>query len=434
MSPVTLACVADRYGLPLSTGSAVAGDAYIEGLDRLFALQTGAAERLTASAQHDEAFLAPHTALAFNWLMEGDVGAAHVALANGTDAAERGRPTDCELGRHAVVQAMGNGRLSEAAELGRAHLEANPRDALALFVTSVLLFLAGRSAENLALAENLASAYGDDWVFLGTRAFALHEVSRLDESESDARRALELRPDDASSVHSLAHVYYERGDHGRGREFLRGFLGGYDRLAPQHRHLWWHVALHELAEDSTEEVMKILASDLSPRAGPGRTLLSDASSLLWRLQIYTTTDDELPWEDLRPIAMKTAELPAVAFASAHAVLVLAALGERAQLDSMLDAATQLAAGGLPAQPDLLLAIADAATSTISHDWDAVVSQLRPVMSDIWRLGGSRAQREVFEDTLIVGCLRSGRREEAHDLLRARLARRPSRRDSVWLTN
>jgi hypothetical protein len=178
--------------------------------------------------------------------------------------------------------------------------------------------------------------------------------------------------------------------------------------------------------------MHIFASELSPRAGPGRTLLSDAASLLWRLQIYAPTDDQLPWEDLRPIAMKTAELPAVAFASAHAVLVLAALGERARLDSMVGAATQLAAGGLPAQPELLLALADAATATMSRDWDAVVSGLRPVAGDIWRLGGSRAQREVFEDTLLVGYLHSGQRDEAHELLRSRLARRPSRRDAAWL--
>jgi hypothetical protein len=111
--------------------------------------------------------------------------------------------------------------------------------------------------------------------------------------------------------------------------------------------------------------MRIFASDLSPRAGTSRTLLCDASSLLWRLQIYGSMDDELPWQDLRPIAMRTAELPAVAFASAHAVLVLAALGERAELDSMLDTAIQLDAGGPPAQPDLLRAIADAATAAIS---------------------------------------------------------------------
>ena len=53
----------------------------------------------------------------------------------------------------------------------------------------------------------------------------------------------------------------------------------------------------------------------------------------------------------------------------------------------------------------------------------IACPLRPELGDIWRLGGSSAQCEVFEDALLVGYLDSGQREEAHSLLRARLADR-----------
>jgi hypothetical protein len=45
-----------------------------------------------------------------------------------------------------------------------------------------------------------------------------------------------------------------------------------------------------------------------------------------------------------------------------------------------------------------------------------------------RVGGSHAQRDVFEDTLLEAYLRSGRHEAAGRLFDERLGRRPSGRD------
>ena len=58
--------------------------------------------------------------------------------------------------------------------------------------------------------------------------------------------------------------------------------------------------------------------------------------------------------------------------------------------------------------------------------------LETALLDLPRIGGSHAQREVFEDSLIVAYLRSGQSAKAAPLLRARLGRRPSTRDKAWL--
>ena len=54
------------------------------------------------------------------------------------------------------------------------------------------------------------------------------------------------------------------------------------------------------------------------------------------------------------------------------------------------------------------------------------------LADLPRIGGSHAQREVFEDSLIVAYLGSDQPAKAAALLRSRLARRPSVRDRGWL--
>jgi hypothetical protein len=66
------------------------------------------------------------------------------------------------------------------------------------------------------------------------------------------------------------------------------------------------------------------------------------------------------------------------------------------------------------------------------DYAEAVERLGGVLPELTRIGGSHDQREVFEDTYIVACLRAGERAKAADRLKARLARRPSARDKRWL--
>jgi hypothetical protein len=51
--------------------------------------------------------------------------------------------------------------------------------------------------------------------------------------------------------------------------------------------------------------------------------------------------------------------------------------------------------------------------------------------EVARIGGSGAQREVVEDTLLVALIRSGEAAKARALLDERLHRRPSPRDTLW---
>jgi hypothetical protein len=58
--------------------------------------------------------------------------------------------------------------------------------------------------------------------------------------------------------------------------------------------------------------------------------------------------------------------------------------------------------------------------------------LEPLSVEIVRIGGTNAQREVFEDTLVEAYLRAGEFDRAESLLRRRPNSRASARDLVWL--
>jgi hypothetical protein len=66
------------------------------------------------------------------------------------------------------------------------------------------------------------------------------------------------------------------------------------------------------------------------------------------------------------------------------------------------------------------------------DYVRAAERLGAALPELARLGGSHAQREVFEDTYIAACLRAGRQDQAAERLSARLERRPSARDRDWL--
>ena len=52
--------------------------------------------------------------------------------------------------------------------------------------------------------------------------------------------------------------------------------------------------------------------------------------------------------------------------------------------------------------------------------------------DLARIGGSHAQREVFEDTLLEAYIRAEQFENAEAMLTERLNRRASVRDEFWM--
>ena len=58
--------------------------------------------------------------------------------------------------------------------------------------------------------------------------------------------------------------------------------------------------------------------------------------------------------------------------------------------------------------------------------------MEPVYPQLTRVGGSHAQRLVFEDTLLEAYLRAEEFDKATDMLRERLSRRESPRELYWL--
>ena len=178
------------------------------------------------------------------------------------------------------------------------------------------------------------------------------------------------------------------------------------------------------------------------------------SRTTWRRSICCCRHGSAPrhgWTARSPIRARTGthrERSAVAASRAHArryflhaglvfADLLAALAEAGTGDddgllSRIAGLQSLARDGrLP--PGEVAPALRAGAAALGRGDDAEAAQiLEPALSDLARIGGSHAQREIFEYSLIVAYMRSGQSAKAAPLLRSRLGRRPSARDKAWL--
>ncbi len=418
----------DPYGLPISADPA-AGARYVDALGRILRVQSGA-EALTADAvRADPGFALGHAVLALlgtEWGADVDVLAElDRAEASGSRADERER----RFVEVAAQRVRAPGPESAAALLS--YIGSYPEDALAVSLAVPTIAFGGATeipSEAWALVEGLAPAYRGDWWYLGMLAFIRQEQDRFAEAGELAARALALEPAAGHAVHAKAHVHYETGDHRAGLAWLDRWIATCGARASHRAHFSWHAALHELALGDDAAVAARYAAQLAPPAVTGVRALVDSASLLWRARAVGA---QLPGADvgavravLRTVPESLLCEPATPFVALHAAVALAAVDDCRGLSRLRRWAVSRTT---PVFTDTVAPLADALCDLLHGDPDRATDGLL-ALPGVGRLGGSAAQREVVEDTLLYCATQAGRFELASQVLTARLARRDAPRD------
>jgi hypothetical protein len=432
----------DRFGYPLTTASEEAAEHYRRAVDFMLTANFGATDALDAALRADPDFALAHIAKA-RWLqvyMRGPEAQAEIAAARTL----RDRLTPREA-RHVEIIALAlEGAGPRALALLDEHLVDYPRDELPLFLALGAFGLLGFSGRRdhceaeLAMLKGLAPHWGDDWFFLTFLGW-----TRIESGEdvgggiAEVERSLSLNPRNAWGAHALAHGYHEAGDSQAGAKFVEGWLPQYDRRSQLHGHLSWHQALFELLRDNVARAHEIYADAirLSVTHAPQVIKLSDPAAFLWRCQIYSEgTPAREDWHEVAEFAGKTFPRAAVHFADLHAVLADAAIGNTvAAQQRIAEMRERLSSGRLP-HGEVVPVLGEGIVAFVREDYAAAADLIGPILPEVVRVGGSHAQRELFEDTYIVACLRAGRDGVAREQLADRLARRPSARDQRWLAS
>ena len=430
----------DRYGLLLTTASLRAVNAYVEGVDRLLSAQPGADRCFQMAIGADPNFALAHVALARTQQLRLQPIEAR-ATASRPRALLRG-VTDGERGHVEAIARAIDGDAAGALAAVKAHCADVPRDALVLqlnFGAFGLISFAGRrehDEEMYDFSRPFVGEYDDDWWFRFAWAWAHTESGRLAEGRRLMEQAFALNPRNANAVHGLAHVFYEQGDAAGGVRFVSGWLPGYDRSASLHCHLNWHVALSELVRDDVARARAAFEAGIRSRVAtlaPATNVLTDGVSLLWRLLLDGEVVHPDEWKEIATFAEERFPATAPHFHELHCLMAWAAGGDvgRENERRLATLRERVAKSALP--PGAVVpALGEGFAMFLRGDYAAAARTIEPFVDDISRCGGSHAQQDVWEETLIAARIRAGEPEKARRALEQRLARRPSLRAKRWL--
>ena len=428
----------DRYGLPMSTASSGAADAYRSGIDLMLSSWPGAAEAFERAIAEDPDFALAHIGRAriHSFYQQGD--AARQRAATARDLVVR-RGTERERSHVEILALAVEGRSAAALASALRHLETWPRDAvvMSLLLGAFGLFaFSGMADHNQArqdLCERYAADYGDDWWYLTNHGWAMTENGQVAPGRAMTERAFAMRRDNAYAVHALLHAMFEDGSVADADALIAQWIGSYDRTGILYGHICWHQALGALDRGDAARVLSIYADVLQPSvsAAPPLNVMSDCASLLWRLSADGHTVPADLWADAEAYARRYFPRSSLPFVEVHMALLAAATGDQAALEQRLGLIEQRLADGQFVAGPVVPRIVRALNGFACGDHRACVSALEPVLADIVRIGGSHAQREIIEDTFIVAAIRSGELSKARALLDQRLHRRPSSRDARW---
>jgi tetratricopeptide (TPR) repeat protein len=424
----------DRYGLTVSTASSSACDAYVEGCEAKLTAYPGAVEAFDRAIAADPRFALAYAAKAHALLEHGEAETARASIKAAKSLVSGVSPR--EASHFAFFDLLLAGEAEAALSALRAHLDAWPRDAVVLATaafTNGLIGSSGRAGQKRTLLEfldTLAPSWGDDGWFTAHHGMALSENGERDAARPKIERSLAQNPKNPWAAHAWAHLCYEAGDPQAGRAFLASWLPRYPRTGPLYSHLSWHLALADLEAGDPAAASRLFREAFAPdvHSGPPRGKVTDPVSFLWRWELAGRPRNAEAWRLAHAYAAGAFPRAGVAFCDLHIALAQVVAGDAASLETRSREIGELGHQGRYSSGPLVPAGSRAFAAFEQRDFAAAINTLEPIVDELERIGGSRAQLDLVEFTLLQAYINADRVQDAQRMVRNR--RRGSSRPPV----
>ncbi len=275
-----------------------------------------------------------------------------------------------------------------------------PTDMFALRMQYFALFAQGRCADMLASSRRSIAAWGDVGrrsYLDGMEAFALEELGDYAEAERLGRSASEADPLDLWSIHSVAHVLEMQARTDDGLVWFDGRDEAFHTRGSFARHLWWHHAIIHLRTGNYDRLLELYDAEIQPGDAIDALSLTNAIDGLARLE-FAGVDVGDRWLPLLESSTARIGHHTHPFADAHFVYAIARAGDADGVTDLLDGMAAWRDHAGTASRVISEVGLDTATAMAAlgggrpADAVALFDKTRELR---WKLGGSHAQREVF---------------------------------------
>lgn len=283
---------------------------------------------------------------------------------------------------------------------------------------------AGRAARALPFWCDTQPGYA---IMLSFYGFGLEESGDYARAEDIARRAAELEPYGYWPHHTVSHVLEMTGRPQAGVAWMESRESFWS--SPQHTnrvHFWWHKALFHLELGQFDTALALYDKEIAATLRPVGNSLCNPTSLLWRLETLGC-DAGQRWQPLFELWQERANGKTSPFNDIHAAMTALRAGHIAAYESLLLAMRETCVQGgelAPAYRELAVPAVEAIAQFIDGNYGAAVARLLAVRADLWRMGGSIAQRDLLDWTLTTAAMRARLSGVARSLANERLSLRP----------
>lgn len=427
----------DQLGLTISTSSAEAAVGFDRTISAYLKYRADVSQHLARTVAADPNFGLAHC-------LTGYFAMLSYKLANVPVAAEAARiartmtmnATARERAHVDALDAWIAGDLDRTLSIWDAIVAEHPTDLLAFRLAHFNNFWLGRREAMLASVEQIFPKWARDMPGYGTilscRCFANEECGHYTVAEPSGWAALEIDPADFWGLHAVAHVMEMQGRRREGIDLLEKheqyFAGGSNLI----HHLWWHRALFHLEGREFDAVLDLydrrfrnLASPLN-QAHPDLYIdVQNAASMLFRLE-RLGIDVGNRWIEIADKAEMRIGDCLSAFTQPHWMMALAATKRDDAARRMLDALRRfgLGAGAVARVAEAIaLPVSEAVLAHRRGEHARALDLMRPVLDEMYRLGGSHAQQDVLEQLFLDSAVKANRADDVR-LILTRIAKHP----------
>jgi len=287
----------------------------------------------------------------------------------------------------------------------------NPMDAMAVKISHAIRFMLGDADGMRRSLARVVSVYTENQphagFIKGCYAFALEETGEYEEAEKIGRKAVELEPSDAWGRHAVAHVYEMTG---RARE---GLVWLSDERQWEHCnnfafHLHWHVGLFHLELGRPGEALRLYDQAIRAERTDDFRDIANATSMLQRIELEGVSVGNR-WDELADLAEGRIGDRQLVFADLHYLIALLGAGRFSSAETLVSGLMNATADGLNGDLSAKIGapLAAGLVAFRAGRMDEAVSLLSPLRPILHEIGGSHAQRDVFEQIYVEALVRSG---------------------------
>ena len=398
----------DALGNPVTLDDPVALGAIDSFVEGFISCEARAADVLAAS--DDPSPLVQAYCAALHMFAESRDGAPEARRFIERAQAAAPRATVREQRFIAAVSAWIDGDVAGAIALHQEQAREHPRDLVSVKLGQYHCFNTGDCPGMLRLALAALPAAADVPYVHGMVAFGYEQCHLLREAEASARHAIGMCRKEPWAHHALGHVMLTQGRLAEGLDFMRGVSDTWTGLNSfMVTHNWWHVALFLIDLGRDDEALAVYEEHVWGVAKDYSQDQIGAVSLLARFEL-SGIDVGSRWDDVAQRLIHRLDDHVLPFLDLQYLYGLARAA-RPEADTLLRNiqafAPKAPAAVRPAWERVCVPAAQGLLAHARGDFSGAIEGLGTALPRMMEIGGSHAQRDLFDQVYLDALVRSG---------------------------